>query len=211
MIEIEKLGARDMHAVAPCAGMAVRTRDHQPVQHGEINGALDIAAEAAAGEKAGEHGAAAGLRPEAAEHQIGSDTRTAQFRQFAAVKARQHDRAARMPRRRGDQLVEQAGGFDLIAPAERLDHALDVSAPLPSVLDEVEIFVSPDLLDADEHGPATCSAQSTTRILTRSSKNGRNRTRYLTVLAPQNESSRENPSISAPRWPRKHPNRGSWV
>lgn len=152
------------------------------MQHGDINRALDIAAEAPAGEKTGEHVAAAGLRPEAAEHQIGSDTGTAQFRQFAAVKARQHDRAARMPGRRGDQLVEQAGGFNFIAPAERLDHALDVSATLPSVLDEVEVFVSPDLLDADEHGPATC-AQSTTRILTRSSKNARNRTKYLTVLA----------------------------
>jgi hypothetical protein len=33
-----------------------------------------------------------------------------------------------MPGRRGDQPIEQARGFDLIAPAKCLDHALDVSA-----------------------------------------------------------------------------------
>ena len=54
---------------------------------------------------------------------------------------------------RGDQAIEQVGVFDLIASAERLDHALDVAAALTSVLDEVEIFVGSDLLDSDEHGP----------------------------------------------------------
>jgi hypothetical protein len=43
---------------------------------------------------------------------------------------------------RGDQAIEQVGVFDLIASAERLDHALDVAAALTSVLDEVEIFVA---------------------------------------------------------------------
>jgi hypothetical protein len=47
-----------------------------------------------------------------------------------------------MPGRRGDQPIEQARGFDLIAPTKCLDHALDVSAALPRVLDEVEVFVT---------------------------------------------------------------------
>ena len=51
----------------------------------------------------------------------------------------------------GDQAIEQVGVLDLIAPAERLDDALDMAAALAGVLDEVEILVRPDLLDADEH------------------------------------------------------------
>jgi hypothetical protein len=47
---------------------------------------------------------------------------------------------------------DQAGVFDLIAPAERLDDALDMAAALTDVLDEVEVFVSADLLDTDERG-----------------------------------------------------------
>src|SRR6478672_1578571 len=53
-----------------------------------------------------------------------------QLRQLAAIKARQHDRAARMARRRGDQPVDQTRGLDLVAPAERLDDALHVAATL---------------------------------------------------------------------------------
>jgi hypothetical protein len=61
-------------------------------------------------------------------------------------------RAAGMAGGGGDEAVEQAGGFDLVAPAERLDDALDVAAALANVLDEVEIFVATDLLDTNEHG-----------------------------------------------------------
>ncbi len=43
-----------------------------------------------------------------------------------------------------------------IAPAERLDDALDVAAALAGVLHEVEVFVWSDLLDADEHGAEPC-------------------------------------------------------
>ena len=63
---------------------------------------------------------------------------------------------------RGDQAIEQIGIFDLIAAAECLDDALDVAAILASVLDEVEIFVGSDLLDADEHGPLPDCSQATT-------------------------------------------------
>ena len=64
-----------------------------------------------------------------------------------------------MPRRRGDQPVDQAGGFDLVAPAERLDDALNVAPALACVLDEVEVLIGSDLLDADEHGAAPCLRQ----------------------------------------------------
>ena len=67
-----------------------------------------------------------------------------------------------MPRRRGNQPVDQAGGLDLLAPPERLDDALHVATALARVLDAVEVLVGPNLLDADEHGAAPCSSQGTT-------------------------------------------------
>ena len=68
-----------------------------------------------------------------------------------------------MARRRGDQPVDQTRGLDLVAPAERLDDALHVAATLAGVLDEVEILLGSDLLDADEHGAAPCRYQDTTQ------------------------------------------------
>src|ERR1700757_4940657 len=93
-----------------------------------------------------------------------------QLRQLAAIKARQHDRAARMARRRGDQPVDQTRGLDLVAPAERLDDALHVAATLAGVLDQVEILAGSDLLDADKHGAAPCSWQSATILFGPTSK-----------------------------------------
>jgi hypothetical protein len=59
---------------------------------------------------------------------------------------------AGMPSSGGDQGVEHARVLDLVASAKRLDDALNMAAALADVLDEVEIFVVADLLDANEHG-----------------------------------------------------------
>src|ERR1700745_2879036 len=93
-----------------------------------------------------------------------------QLRQFAAIEARQHDRAARMARCRGDQPIDQSRGLDLVAAAEGLDDAPHVAAPLADILDEVEILGGSDLLDADKHGAARCSRQSTTILCTTTRK-----------------------------------------
>jgi hypothetical protein len=58
--------------------------------------------------------------------------------------------------------VQHVGVLDLIASTERLDDALDMATALASVLDEVEVFVGSDLLDADEHGPIPDCYQATT-------------------------------------------------
>ena len=57
-----------------------------------------------------------------------------------------------MPSSGGDQAVEHVRVLDLVASAKRLDDALNMAAALADVLDEVEIFVVADLLDANEHG-----------------------------------------------------------
>ncbi len=57
-----------------------------------------------------------------------------------------------MPSSGVDQAVEHARVLDLVASAKRLDDALNMAAALADVLDEVEIFVVADLLDANEHG-----------------------------------------------------------
>jgi hypothetical protein len=62
---------------------------------------------------------------------------------------------------RGDQAIEQVGVLDYVAAAERLDDALDVAAAVAGVLDEIEVFVASDLLDADEPGPIPDYSQAT--------------------------------------------------
>src|SRR5215211_8537119 len=99
-----------------------------------------------------------------------ADAEPPKLRQLTAVEAGQHDRAAGVARGRGDQAVEQIGVLDRIAAAERLDDALDVAATLAGVLDEVEVFIRPDFLDADEHGAEPDRAQGTTATRSESSQ-----------------------------------------
>ena len=70
-----------------------------------------------------------------------------------------------MARRRGDQPIDQPRGLNFIAPAERLDDALHVAAALARVLDEVEVFVGSNLLDADKYGAAPLFSGTSTTIL----------------------------------------------
>src|SRR6201981_1167011 len=134
-----------------------------------------------------------------------------QLRQLAAIKARQHDRAARMARRRGDQPVDQTRGLGLVAPDERLDDAMHVAVTLAGVLDEVEILVGSDLLDADEHGAAPCSSQSTTSRCVTTSKIVPRYCDCPDGLAPQHGAAYRTSSGSADLSNRFPQNRGSWV
>ncbi len=112
------------------------------VNNRQIDGAFDVEAEAPPDQIPAQYRLASGLPPEMAEHQVGADAAAADLRQFAAVEAGQHDGAAGVPGGGGNQAVEQAGGFDLIAAAERFDDALDMASALADVLDEVEILVA---------------------------------------------------------------------
>jgi hypothetical protein len=122
------------------------------VQYRQVDRALGVEAEAPSGQMPAQHRLASGLPPEMAERQVGADAAAADLREFSAVEAGQYDGAAGMAGGGGDQAVEQAGGLDFVAPAERLDDALDVAATFADVRDEVEVLVAADLLDTDEHG-----------------------------------------------------------
>ncbi len=63
VVEIEPFSTRHAHPAAPVIGMAVGARDHQPVQHGEVDRALDIKGKAPVGNEALEHIAATRFRP----------------------------------------------------------------------------------------------------------------------------------------------------
>src|ERR1700741_2003183 len=107
------------------------------MQHGQVDGPLDVEAEMPFTEQTAQHIATSGLLPQPTEHEIGPDADPPQFWQFATIEAGQHDGAARMASCRGDQAVKQIGVLDHIATAERLDNAPDVASALASVLDEV--------------------------------------------------------------------------
>src|ERR1700749_860410 len=98
---------------------------------------------------------------------------------------------------RGDQAIKQVGVLDRVAAAERLDDTLDVAAALAGVLYEVEVFVCPDLLDADEHGVEPDRGQVTTANRQRSSYFRCCRWKYWTNLAPQLINQTANPQNSA--------------
>src|SRR6202035_1830639 len=211
LLQGQSLGAGDAQALVPVVSVTIRAGDHEPMQHGQVDDPLDIEAEVPFGEQTAQDIATPGLLPQPSEHEVGADAEPPQFGQFATVEAGQHDRAAGMTGSRGDQAVEQVGRLDRVAAAECLDDALDVAATLAGVLDEVEVFVRPDLLDADEHGVAPDHGQVTTANRPRSSCFRRYRRKDRIYLAPHFISHSANPRNSE-RLALLDPKRcGSWV
>src|SRR5512134_3655590 len=192
--------------------MAVGARDHEAVQHREIDRPLDIEAEPPRHQQGSEDILAADLTPQPAKHQVGADAEPPQLRKRAAVEGRQHDRAARMTGGGSDQGVKKPRCLDLIAPAQRLDHPLHMAAALASILDEIQIFVATDLLDANEHGAASWSpAEDTTRHSNMSRDVADNNGQKGHHLAPHFQTARQKPRFSAPFRRRQSPKCGSWV
>src|SRR4051812_18841645 len=69
VMEGQPVHARDVIVGHPLLAAPVRAGDHDPVQHGGEDGPLDRELEAAPGEEILDHGAAAGLLPQAPEQQ----------------------------------------------------------------------------------------------------------------------------------------------
>jgi hypothetical protein len=81
-----KIGdAVDTVVVAPLLAGPVGTGDHQPVQHGEEDGALDRKGELTLGQQAIQDLAASGLAPQALEQQRRTDAHTGQIGHDAVV------------------------------------------------------------------------------------------------------------------------------
>ncbi len=152
LAQADVLGTGDAAALRPGLGVTVRAGDHEAVQDGGVDGTLEVEGEAVVLGHAPQHRAAAGPLPEPAEDEVGADALAPQRRELALVEGGEDQGAAAVARRRDGELVEQARRLDLVAAAEGLDDALHVPAALAEVLDEVDVVVAVDALDADEHG-----------------------------------------------------------
>src|SRR4051794_313384 len=211
MLQGQRLGAGDAQALLPVMGVAIRTRDHQPVQHGQVDGTFDVEAETAFGQQAAQDIAAASFPPQPPEHQVRADAAPSQFGQLAAVEARQYDRAPGMAGGRGDQAIKQIRILDCIAATKRLNDALDVAPALTGVLDEVQVFVRPNPLDANEHGAEPGSSQGTTATRAESRYACLFTSRNQTVFAPQVSRPPSQARNSAPFWSPEAQRCGSWA
>jgi hypothetical protein len=158
-----------------------------------------------------QHRLAARLSPEVTEHQVGANASAAHFRQFATVEAGQHDGAAGVACGGGDQAVEHARVLDLVAPTKRLDDALDMAATLANVLDEVEIFVAADLLDANEHGWCPGLKSDTIPNPARSTSKASLPAKRIPCFAPQFRRDTRNPRYSAGHPTKPRSKCGSWA
>ena len=126
------------------------------MQHGQIDRSLHIKAEAAFGQQRPDHLVTAGVSPQVTKHEIRPDTGSPQLSELPAVVARQHDRASRMACCRGGQRIEHPGALDLITTAQGFNRPLHVPSAFTDVLDEIDVLVASNLLDADEHLAAPC-------------------------------------------------------
>ena len=121
------------------------------MQHGREHGALDRELEAAAGQKVGDHGVAAGLFPQPPEQQGRTDALAGQALRIAGLELRQNDGTFGVTADRHGEAFELARGNDGFLAAEIFDDALLGAAILADALDEIEVGVTSDVLFADEH------------------------------------------------------------
>ena len=135
----------------PLLAGAVRAGDHEPVQHGGEDRALDGELEQALGQQRLDHRLAAGLLPQPPEQQRRADALAGEPIGIAGLELRQDHGALGVAGDRAGQALEFAGGDDGFLAAEVLDDALFGAAVLAHALDEVEVGVAVDVLFADEH------------------------------------------------------------
>jgi hypothetical protein len=134
MVELQRLGAGDPIVLAPAIGRQIRAAAHQPVQHGQEDRPLQRELVLALLGQVVDHRPAAGLGPQALEHQGRPDP---PYRRGRIVLCRRHyQRARREARPRAHQPLQLPARLERIQSAEGGDHPLaDLAADAPALGD----------------------------------------------------------------------------
>src|SRR3954467_2915248 len=169
-MEPQPVQAGDVIVAQPLLPGPVRAGDHDPVQHGGEDSALDRKLEAPPGEEILDHRAAAGLLPQAPDQQGRADARAGEPRGVAGLDLRENHGPLGVTGDGTGQALETAGGGNGLLAAEVLDDALLGAAVLAHGLNQVEVGVAVDALLADEHAKlaadlAIVRQGKTTRLL----------------------------------------------
>ncbi len=104
MVELQRLGAGDSVVLAPTIGRQIRAAPHQPVQHGEEDRPLERELVPALPGQVFDHRPAAGLGPQALEHQGRPDP--PDRRRRVVLRRGQHHRERREARPRAQQPLQ---------------------------------------------------------------------------------------------------------
>src|SRR4051794_1870086 len=169
-MEPQPVQAGDVIVAQPLLTGPVRAGDHDPVQHGGEDSALDRKLEAPPGEEILEDRAAASLLPQPPEQQRRADALAGEPRGVAGLDLGENHGPLGVTGDRAGQALEGAGGGDGLLAAEVLDDALLGAAVLAHGLDEIQVGVAVDALLADEHAKlaadlAIVRQGKTTRLL----------------------------------------------
>ena len=154
MLQLKPRGAVDRLVTAPPQRAAVGARDHETVQHGHEHRAFDIEVMVAGGEQLAHDLLAAGLTPEPFEDQRRADRDDVGVGRIVCVAGVfcEHHEALGEPSRGAQELVDGAGGGEVVEPAEGSDDGLLDALSFAAILRDLEISIRADFLDADEHG-----------------------------------------------------------
>ena len=137
MLQLQRLGAGDPVVLAPAIGRQVRAATHQPVQNGEEDRPLEREPVLALLGHVLDHRPAAGLGPQALEHQGRPDP--PHRRRRVVLRRAQHHRVRREARPRAHQPLQLAARRERVQAAEGGDHPLADLATHPPALGDLEI------------------------------------------------------------------------
>jgi hypothetical protein len=149
MVQLQRLGAGDPVVLAPTIGGQIRAATHQPVQHGQEDRPLEREPVPALLGHVVDHRPAAGLGPQALEHQGRPDP--PDQRGWIVLSPGHDQRARREARPRAHQPLQLPACLQCIEPAEGGDHSLADPAADPPALGDLEVDAAARGLLAEVH------------------------------------------------------------
>src|SRR6202022_2019845 len=159
VMQIEPLGAGDIVILDPRGAVAVGSRNEQPMQGGDEDGALDRKLECALLQQADQDVGDAEPLPDSAKQQGSADPLGGDRQRALGIFVERIDQQHLIGElgARGNERSERAGGGQLVGAAEIGDHPLAPGAPAPPVLDNLHVAALAGPLEAEEHGPSLSS------------------------------------------------------
>jgi len=151
MMQFKRFGSRNEIVFSPAFCGSIAAAGKKPMQHGQINGSLDVKVVTASFQQRSDYLLDAALLPEPPKDQLRPDPPHPDSLSLSGGMRIDNGEIFAMAKARTHQRLEPSAGLELIEPAQGPKDLLANLLTLSDAMDNLEILVGAGTFDSEKH------------------------------------------------------------
>src|SRR5438132_3778323 len=151
MMQVKRFSSRNEIVFPPAFRSSIAATSKKPMQHGEINGPLNVKVVAASFEQRLNYLLDTAFVPEPPKDQVRPDPLHRDSLSLSGAMRIDNGKLFTMTQPRAHQRLEPSAGLEFIQPAQSPEDLLTHLFTLAHTMDDLEILIGTDAFDSEKH------------------------------------------------------------